>query len=151
MDARIRPVERRDAFSLAALRIQHDRELGRPPRPGFITEYADAFLAEIDDHRGWIAEEADGNPVGCLLALRVRKLPTLMAPGRPEWWYVQSVFVCTDRRRQGIGAALLTEVRRAARDEGVRWLELRSSDAGRPLFEHGGFTTPSPRLMQWTP
>ena len=42
MDARIRPVERRDAFSLAALRIQHDRELGRPPRPGFITEYADA-------------------------------------------------------------------------------------------------------------
>ena len=151
MDARIRPVERRDAFSLAALRIQHDREQGRAPRPGFITEYADVFLAEIDDYRGWIAEETDGNPVGCLLALRVCKLPTLMAEGRPEWWYVQSVFVGVDHRRQGIGSALMTAVKRAARVEGVRWLELRSSDAGRPLFESAGFSTPSPRLMQWTP
>lgn len=151
MDVRIRPVERRDAFSLAALRIQQDREAGRVPRDGFLTEYADAFLAEIDSYRGWVAELPDGRPVGCLLALRVRKLPTLMAPGRPEWWYVQSVFVSADQRRQGVGRALMTAVQRAARDERVRWLELRSSEAGRPLFEATGLTTPSPRLMQWTP
>ena len=151
MDATIRPIERRDAFALAALRIQHDREVGRATRAGFLTEYADALLAEIDCYRGWIAELGDGTPVGCLLALRVRKLPTLMAEGRPEWWYVQSVFVGVDHRRQGIGSALMTAVKRAARDEGVRWLELRSSDAGRPLFESAGFSTPSPRLMQWTP
>lgn len=151
MDVRIRPVERRDAFALAALRIQQDRELGRSPRPGFITEYADAFLAEIDDYRGWIAEQADGDPVGCVLAQRVRKLPTLMAERRPEWWYVQSVFVRADRRREGVAHSLMTELKRAARDERVRWLQLRSSDAGRPLFETEGFTTPSPRVMQWDP
>lgn len=151
MDATIRPIERRDAFALAALRIQHDREVGRATRAGFLTEYADALLAEIDGYRGWIAELGDGTPVGCLLALRVRKLPSLMAEGRPEWWYVQSVFVTASHRRTGVGRALMTGLQRAARDEGVRWLELRSSDAGRELFEATGFGAPSPRVMQWTP
>ena len=150
MDATIRPVERRDAFALAALRIQQDREAGHTPRDGFLTDYADAFLQTYDRYRGWLAELPDGDPAGCLLALRVRKLPTLTQT-RPEWWYVQQVFVASAFRRQGIGAALMTAVQRTARDEGVRWLELRSSDAGRPLFESAGFTTPSPRVMQWTP
>lgn len=98
MTTRIRPIERDDALSLGALRLQQDREVGRPTRPGFLTEYADA-LEDFDGCRGWLAEEPDGRPVGSLLNRGCRKLPTLASPGRPEWWYVQQVFVSTDSSR----------------------------------------------------
>lgn len=151
MQPRIRPVERDDAFALAALRLQHDREHGREGRPGFLDEYADAFLAEAAGYRGWLAELTDGRPVGCLLALRVRKLPTLMAPGRPEWWYVQQVFVSPDQRRRGTGRRLMAAAQEAATAEGVRWLRLNASDSGRPLFDATGFTDPTDRLREWVP
>lgn len=151
MDPRIRPVERDDALALAALRVQQDRELRRAPREGFLMAYADAFLDDFDSYRGWLAEEADGRPVGCVLALRVRKLPTLALPGRPEWWYVQQVFVSTDRRRRGIGRRLMRTVQHAARTEQIRWIRLNASDAGRQLFDEVGFTEPMDRLREWDP
>ena len=115
------------------------------------TDYADALLADFDGYRGWIAEEHDGRPVGCVLAHRVRKLPTLGHVGRPEWWYVQQVFVSTDRRREGVGRRLLHAVQEAATAERVRWVRLNSSDAGRPLFDAVGFTGPVDRLREWVP
>lgn len=151
MDPRIRPVERDDAVSLAALRIQQDRERAGPTRAGFLAEYADALLEDFEDYRGWIAEEVDGRPVGCVLAQRVRKLPSLMASGRPEWWYVQQVHVSADRRRRGIGRALMAAVQQAAAEEEIRWIRLNSSAAGRPLFDAVGFGPPVDRLREWVP
>ncbi|UTT67499.1 GNAT family N-acetyltransferase [Janibacter sp. CX7] len=151
MTTRIRPIERDDALSLGALRLQQDREVGHTPRPGFLTDYADALLADFDGVRGWIAEEPDGRPVGCVLALRVRKLPTLSHLGRPEWWYVQQVFVSADRRREGLGRRLLHAVQEAATAERVRFVRLNASDAGRPLFDATGFDDPTARLREWVP
>ena len=151
MTTRIRPIERDDALSLGALRLQQDREAGRTPRPGFLTEYADALLADFAAQRGWIAEEPDGRPVGCVLVHPVRKLPTLGHLGRPEWWYVQQVFVTADRRRDGIGRRLLHAVQEAATAERVRCVRLSSSDAGRPLVDATGFGDPTDRLREWTP
>lgn len=151
MDVTLRLVERDDAFALAALRLQLDRERGRAPRDGFVVDYADAFLEDFDSYRGWFAEEPDGRPVGCLLALRVRKLPTLARPGRPEWWYVQQVFVTADRRREGLGRRLVHAAQEAATAERVRWLRLNASDSGRPLFDATGFDTPMDRLREWVP
>lgn len=151
MDATIRPIERRDAIPLAALRMQQDRESGQATRPGFLDEYAAALLAEFDQWRGWIAELDDGRPVGCLLAQRVRKLPWLHGPGRAEWWYVQQVFVCSDRRRQGIGRRLVSRAQLAASESGVRWLDLRSSESGRALFEACGFEPLPERALEWRP
>lgn len=151
MTTRIRPIERDDALSLGALRLQQDREAGHTPRAGFITDYADALLADFDDVRGWIAEEPDGRPVGCVLALRVRKLPTLSHLGRPEWWYVQQVFVTADRRREGLGRRLLHAVQEAATAERVRLVRLDASDAGRPIFDATGFDDPTGRLREWVP
>lgn len=151
MDVNLRRLERDDAFALAALRLQQDREQGRGTREGFIGDYADAFLEDFATYRGWLAEEADGRPVGCLLAQRVRKLPTLARPGRPEWWYVQQVFVSTDRRRMGIGRRLVHAAQEAAEAERVRWLRLNASDAGRPLFDATGFGDPVDRLREWVP
>ena len=151
MTTRIRPIERDDALSLGALRLQQDREVGHTPRPGFLTDYADALLADFDGVRGWIAEEPDGRPVGCVLALRVRKPPTLSHLGRPEWWYVQQVFVSADRRREGLGRRLLHAVQEAATAERVRFVRLNASDAGRPLFDATGFDDPTARLREWVP
>lgn len=151
MDVTLRLVERVDAFALAGLRMQQDREQGRASRDGFIVDFADAFLDDFDSYRGWIAEEPDGRRVGCLLALRVRKLPTLARPGRPEWWYVQQVFVTADRRREGLGRRLVSAAQEAATAERVRWLRLNASDAGRPLFDATGFGAPVDRLREWVP
>ncbi|HBO55162.1 GNAT family N-acetyltransferase [Janibacter terrae] len=151
MDTRIRPVERDDAFALAALRVQQDRERGHAPRDGFLLAYADAFLADFASYRGWIAEQGDGRPVGCVLALRVRKLPTLGLPGRPEWWYVQQVYVSADLRRRGVATRLVHAVQEAAAAERVRWVRLNASDAGRPFFDAMGFTAPRDRLREWLP
>lgn len=151
MDVRLRPIEKDDAFGLAALRLQQDRERGRSPREGFVVEYADALLDDFDGFRGWLAEQTDGRPVGCLLAARIRKLPTLALPGRPEWWYVQQVFVSTDRRREGIGRRLVHAAQEAASAERIRFLRLNSSDAGRPLFDATGFAAPMDRLREWVP
>lgn len=151
MDVTLSQIERDDAFALAALRLQQDREHERPSREGFLVDYADALLEDFDDYRGWIAKEPDGRPVGCLLALRVRKLPTLARLGRPEWWYVQQVFVSTDRRRQGIGRRLVHAAQEAATAERIRWVRLNASDAGRPLFDATGFGEPMGRLREWVP
>ncbi|WP_427385375.1 GNAT family N-acetyltransferase [Janibacter sp. G56] len=151
MDVQIRSATSDDALALAALRLQQDRDRGHAPRPGFLDEYAAAFVAEIADYHVWLAEQDDGRPVGCVLALRVRKLPTLVWDGRAEWWYVQQVFVTPDRRREGIARALLETVQQEARGQDVRHVLLSSSAAGRPLFEALGFHEPSPRLMEWVP
>lgn len=151
MHPRIRPIERDDALALAALRVQQDRELGRRPRDGFLREYADALLADFDSYRGWLAEEGDGRPVGCLLALSVRRLPTLSLAGRPEWWYVQQVFVSVDRRREGTGRRLVRAAQEAATVERIRRIRLNASEAGRPLLDAVGFHDPVDRLREWIP
>ncbi|MGJ6980806.1 GNAT family N-acetyltransferase [Aestuariimicrobium soli] len=151
MEATIRAIERRDAIPLAALRLQQDREAGQTTRPGFLDEYAEALLAEFDSWRGFIAELDDGRPVGCVLAQRVRKLPWLHGPGRAEWWYVQQVFVCPDQRRLGIGRRLVSQVQLAAAEAGVRWLDLRTSAAGRALFVACGFEALPERALEWRP
>ena len=151
MDVSLRPVERDDAFALAALRLQQDREQGRASREGFLVAYADAFLDDFAAYRGWLAEEGDGRPVGCLLAQRVRKLPTLARAGRPEWWYVQQVFVKAARRREGIARRLVHAAQEAATAERVRFLRLNASEAGRALFDATGFADPMDRLREWVP
>lgn len=119
MNVTVRPIERTDAFALAALRIQEDRQQGCEARPGFLREYADALLQEWDHRRGWIAELDDGSPVGCALVMRVRTLPSLSREGRAEGWYLEHVFVVPGHRGTGIGRRLRAAVQDAARDTGI--------------------------------
>lgn len=122
MEPRIRPVERDDAFALAALRVQQDRERGLASREGFLREFADAFLADFGSYRGWLAEQTDGDPLGCLLLRRVPGLPTLAGPGRPEQWQVQQDFVCPTHRSGDLRSRLAHTADRAALGAGARVL-----------------------------
>ncbi len=151
MSTRVRPVRRRDALSLAALRLQLDRELGHAARAGFLDGYADALLAEWEQHVGWVAEDEDGRPVGFVLAHRVVELPSLAAVGRGEWWYVQGLFVVPDRRGEGWGSALIDALTGGGRAAGVRRILANASEARRRAFGEGGFGTPGDGLREWRP
>lgn len=48
--------------------------------------------------------------------------------------------VAADRRGQGLGAALLAEAERHAREAGVERITLHAQMAARPLYARGGFT-----------
>lgn len=151
MSTRIRPVRRRDALSLAALRLQLDRGLGHPTRPGFLDAYADALLAEWERYVGWIVEEEDGRPVGFVLALRIVKLPTLLREGRAEWWYVQGLFVVPDRRDQGWGGRLVDTMTDAGREARVRRILANATDEGGALLTAHGFGSADDGLREWRP
>ncbi len=151
MGTRVRPVRRRDALSLAALRLQLDRERGHGARVGFLDSYADALLAEWDRHVGWVAEDEDGRPVAFVLALRIVELPSLAAATRREWWSLQGLFVVPDRRGEGWGGRLLEALTDAGRDAGVTHVLANATDAERAAFEAVGFGQPASRLREWRP
>nr|WP_289232862.1 hypothetical protein [Barrientosiimonas endolithica] len=88
----VRQAERDDALGVAALVLAMDREDGADARPGFLTEYADAWLLDVDRRPTWLAEESDGNPVGLVQTAMVRKLPSLRRP-TTAWMHVALVFV----------------------------------------------------------
>ena len=64
-----------DAFALAALELQLNREQGRPGESGFLDRYADAWLAERDRRPAWVATSLDGSPLGAIVLFVVDGLP----------------------------------------------------------------------------
>ena len=55
----VRLAEPRDAFAVAALTLQDDRECGATVEPGFLDRHARAWLATENAHPVWIAEAGD--------------------------------------------------------------------------------------------
>ena len=143
----IRLAEPRDAFAVAALTMQDDRECGATVEPGFLDRFADAWLADRA-RVTLLAEEQDGRPVGVVTAAVVTKLPSSRRPdGR--WLHVSLLFVTRDARGAGLGAALLAALRRWAGEHGVERMQLDAAPAARGVYERAGFTTPGAGLMEW--
>jgi GNAT superfamily N-acetyltransferase len=120
MSTRVRPARRRDALSLAALRLQQEREAGCAARAGFLDGFADALLAGWDRHVAWVAADDAGRPVGYVLALRCPELPTLESAMPGETWLVRGEFVTADRRADGWADRLVEAMEEAARSDGIR-------------------------------
>ena len=78
-DVRIRETAPTDAFSVAALHIQDERERGATVPPGFLDTFADAWLRDRN-RRTWIAEDPSGRPLGVVHGTRVQKLPSAHRP-----------------------------------------------------------------------
>ena len=70
----VRPAEPRDAFAVAALHLQAEREAGAQVPPGFLDALADAWLRDRS-RRTWLAEDARHNPLGAVHGTVVRTLP----------------------------------------------------------------------------
>ncbi|XVX18654.1 N-acetyltransferase family protein [Actinomycetota bacterium] len=143
----VREATREDAFAVAALHLQDDVACGARPRPGFLDEFAAAWLAAHDSRTSWLAEQADGRPVGVATVARIRKLPSLRRPAH-EWWHLSLLYVTPDCRGLGLGERLLTGVVEGARSAGVPRIQLNAVTEARTLYERMGFGPPADGLME---
>ncbi|KGN38863.1 GNAT family N-acetyltransferase [Knoellia subterranea] len=147
MSAVIRLAEPRDAFAIAALTMQDDRETGATIESGFLDRYADAWLA--DRHRvTFIAEATDGRPIGMVTAAVVTKLPSSRRPDS-RWLHVSLLFVTPDARGAGLGARLLATLKEWGRAHAVTRMQLNAAPEARSLYERAGFTAATAEFMEW--
>lgn len=145
--ARVRLAEPRDAFAVAALTLQDDRECGAAVTPGFLDTFADAWLADRA-RVTFVAEAADGRPLGVVTAAVVTKLPSLRRPVS-RWLHVSLLFVTADARGDGLGARLLDALREWGSQNDVVRIQLNAVPRARSLYERAGFGAPSDGLMEW--
>lgn len=147
MTAVVRIAEPRDAFAVAALTMQDDRETGATIRPGFLDEFADAWLADRA-RVTFVSEAPDGRPLGLVTAAVVTKLPSSRRP-TARWLHLSLLFVSADARGQGLGARLLDALIGWAKEHDVTRIQLNADPKARSLYERAGFGSPEPRLMEW--
>jgi GNAT superfamily N-acetyltransferase len=143
---RVREARPADAFSIGALHIQDERELGHAVPVGFLDEFAEAWLRDAA-RRTWIAEDERGRPLGVLHGTRVQRLPSAHRPA-DAWFHVSLLFVSVDARGRGIGERLLQGLLDWAEGDGVSRVQLNAVPEARTLYERFGFGPPSERLME---
>jgi GNAT superfamily N-acetyltransferase len=126
----IRRTAAADAELLAKLNgFVHDVHVAERPdqfRPTEPAELARWFRERLGQPTtlAWIAEES-GRPVAFALAMHHRRAATPFAPAR-HWFEIDQVAVDPEYRRRGIGRQLLEIAIAAARDLGVREIEVTS-------------------------
>ncbi|GIL34352.1 hypothetical protein PDTK01_04290 [Phycicoccus sp. DTK01] len=145
-DVRVREALPTDAFSVAALHIQDEREQGYALPPGFLDSFADAWLADRA-RRTWLAEDGSGRPLGLVHGTRVQKLPSARRPA-DAWFHVSLLFVTPDARGAGVGERLLRTLVAWAVTDRVTRIQLNAVPEARGLYERVGFGAPSERLME---
>lgn len=138
---------RDDGLAVAGMVLAMDREDGAAVRPGFLGEYADAWLADFAARPTWLAKQPDGNPVGLLQAALVRKLPSLRRE-TTSWVHVSLVYVRPAHRRLGLGESLIGAMIDWGDRTGVERYQLNSTPIGRSLYARMGFDAPDSRLME---
>ncbi|WP_431840993.1 GNAT family N-acetyltransferase [Calidifontibacter indicus] len=143
----IRQATRDDAFILGALTLQEGVAAGGVKRAGFITEYADAWLAQCEDMPTWIAFGDDGSAIGFVQTTLVRKLPSLRR-ATTNWIHVKNVFVIEPARGQKVAERMLTEMIAWGDENGVERYQLNAAPKARSLYERLGFGAPHERLME---
>ena len=142
----VRPAEPRDAFAVAALHLQAEREAGAEVAPGFLDALADAWLRDRSRHT-WLAEDARHNPLGVAHGTVLRTLP---GPRRPASGVLQLglVYVTRDVRGRGLGEQLLHAVLGWCGTQGVERVRVEADDAVRPLYDHLGFAPPPAPVLE---
>lgn len=140
-----------DAGVLARHRAEMFRDMGRLPDDLYDTlvEASRAYFSQaIADGRyvGWVAllRAPPGEIVGGA-GLQLRELlPRPDAGGerlvRGPQGLILNVFTERAWRRQGVADALMRELLRWCRENGIESLVLHASDDGRPLYQRLGFT-----------
>ncbi|MBK7723155.1 MAG: GNAT family N-acetyltransferase [Austwickia sp.] len=95
-----------NAFSLAALQLQANREQGRSGEQGYLDRFADAWLRTQERRPAWLALSLDGRPLGCVILYVVEGLPRPGRTPRPRV-LLTDAYVVKDVRRTGLGDRLV--------------------------------------------
>ncbi|PRY54112.1 acetyltransferase (GNAT) family protein [Knoellia remsis] len=116
-------------------------------KPASSDAAADALA---DDERRWWRTNGAGRRAW--IARRVANaaiFERMPVPGRgsARWAYVANVFVLPEHRRQGVAAALMQEIVRWAREEGMVRIVLAPSEMSVPFYASLGFR-PADDLMR---
>lgn len=144
----IRRATAADAGVLARHRADMFRDMGQLPADlrDTLVEAARAYFATaVPDGRyvAWLAEVEGEIVAGAGLQLR-ELLPRPAAGGtrlvRGPQGLILNVFTEPAWRRRGVAAALMRELLRWCRANGIESLVLHASADGRPLYEKLGFT-----------
>jgi GNAT superfamily N-acetyltransferase len=135
-----------DAFAVAALHLQAEREWGQAIPPRFLDTFADAWLRDRA-RRTFLAVDPRGTPLGTVHGTVVRKLPS---PRRPTdaWMHVSFLYVTSTAREQGIGEALLRTLLDWCAAHAVVRVQLHAVAEARSLYERVGFVPPSEGLLE---
>jgi GNAT superfamily N-acetyltransferase len=146
-DVRIERATAEDALVLAGLTLRWDLENGAPNRPGFLDEFASAWLAQGDARPAWIARRANGDPAGFALGILATSLPSLRRP-TGGWLHLSGCYVVPDLRGGGLGEGLMREVVDWATEHGLYRIQLNATDRARAFYRRAGFGSPQDTLMQ---
>ena len=125
-----------DAYTLARLRLAMWDEMHPDGPSAAAADRERQFVywyetIEAGTTVAWL-DEADGSPVA-MLALLLHQHPPLPTTTHRRG-YVSALYVVPEYRRQGIGRALMDTVIAFAHEQGLQWLELRTSEMARPLY-----------------
>ncbi|MFB6221351.1 MAG: N-acetyltransferase family protein [Halolamina sp.] len=142
----IRPLREEELPTLVDdLWTPYARELGTDdPYHELADEFREETLAyraerfEAEDHIDRVAV-ADGDLVG-YVAAEVQKAPPVVRRG--DSLHITEVYVTPDHRREGLGAALLTEAERWGEDRGCSYVTLNvdaANEAAQALYRELGF------------
>ncbi|HYV20953.1 MAG TPA: GNAT family N-acetyltransferase [Verrucomicrobiae bacterium] len=142
-DCRIRPATQADL----AIVLHHRRRMFE--EMGFRDEAALEKMLEVSStllgrgladgsYRAWLAETPDGRVVagGGIVILTFQPHPI---DPRPQRAWVVNMFTEPEYQRRGLARRLVQEMIDWSRAQGLRYLYLHASDAGRPLYESLGF------------
>jgi ribosomal protein S18 acetylase RimI-like enzyme len=147
-----------DAQTIASLLIAFNTEFDQPaPSPADLAERVTELITAADtvillgsfgsgsttDHRGGPADTGDGlGPAGQIDGLAVLRFRlSIWSPGLE--CYLAELYVVPQRRRQGLGRALMIAAMDLAREEGSDTMDLGTGEddtAARALYESLGFT-----------
>ena len=126
----------RDGDDQAAVRVIEDLKFPMDQTMGVSVdpEYMRTFLA--DDRHYFVAAYLDEQPVGYIFGYLVARFD-----GRRPSMFVYEVAVVEEHRRQGIGRALIEEVKRLAKADGCGKMFVptnRSNEAAMALYRSTG-------------
>jgi len=127
-----------DVETLTDLRLQFLEEVSNSGE-GLEVALAEYFRRKLlsETYVAWLAHH-DGAPIGTAGFVFLDKPPSGKNPGGREA-YVMNVYTLSSWRKKGIASALLESVLQGAKEAGVGWMRLHSTEDGDALYRHRGF------------
>ena len=132
--------DERDVAALLVLRrAWNEEEAGGPIDDPRFEDRWTAWWRDERSTRTFFVASVDGVDVGMANVKRYTRMPVVGRESAGWWGYVGNVFVRPEHRNGGVGAALMDELLRWAREHGYERLRLAPSERAKPFYARLGY------------